>query len=628
MYLSCGKSTLLNGQFPNLGYLRKPVKMKSLITTLLFCISSFMCFAQENINEALAFQYYQRGQYQEAIALLEKLFLKTKNDSYFDMYFNSLLKLKKFDEADKLIKKVSKEDSKNLAYGIAGARLLQEKGQADAATRKYAEVLNNLPADEFLIRDLANRFYTYQAYDLAISTFLQGRKILNNDKLFVFELISIYRFKKDKNMLVQEYVSALGTMPEMLQQAESVLAMVFEEKPDYLILQSALLKKLQKEPETEVYTKLLIWQYLQQQEYEMALRQLIAQDKRVKDDGFLLFNNANTFLENKAYATAIKAFEYIMSKGRDQPYFLPAKVEMINAKYQLVTAGKFEKNAIIELADAYNSIIEEYGKNVRTVFALRKWANLQAFYLNDPGKAEKALETALTISGLQASDLGQIKLDLGDIYILTNQPWEAFLVYEQVAKQFENMAIGNEAHYRSAKLSFYQGNFGYAKSQADVLKASTSQLIANDALNLSLMISDNLQSTPDSNALKMYADAELLDFRNQSAKALQKLDSIGLTYRDNSLTDDILMFKSKIFIKTGEVEKAVSTLKTLVEEYSFSIWADDGLFTLAELYEKNLKNLNEAKALYQKLISDYPGSMYNAEARKRFRTLRGDNIGT
>lgn len=603
-------------------------KMKSLITTLLICITSFISLAQENINDALAFQYYQKGQYLEASALLEKLFLKTKDDSYLDMYFNSLLKLNRLDDAEKLIKKLSKEDPKSLVYGIAAARLLQEKGQSDAATRKYAEVLSKMPADEFAIRDLANRFYGFQAYDLAISTFLQGRKVLNNDQLFIFELISIYRFKKDKNMLVQEYVTALATMPEILQQAESVLSTVFENKSDYLILQTALLKKIQKEPGVEVYSKLLIWQYLQQQEFDMALRQLIAQDKRIRDDGFLILNTANTFLENKAYATAIKAFEYIMSKGKEQPYFLSAKVEMIDAKYQLVIAGKYEKTAITELANEYQSIIEEYGKNKQTVFALRKWANLQAFYLNDLNKAEQALESALNIAGLASSELGQIKLDLGDIYILTGQPWEAFLVYEQVAKQFESLPTGNEAHYRSAKLSFYQGNFAYAKSQADVLKASTSQLIANDALNLSLMISDNLQTTLDSNALKMYADAEMLDFRNRPAMALQKLDSIGITYPDNTLTDDILMFRSRIYIKGGDLEKAIGSLQSLIDNYSSSIWADDGLFTLAELYEKDLKDAEKAQALYQKLINDHPGSMYTAEARKRFRTLRGDNIGT
>jgi hypothetical protein len=131
---------------------------------------------------------------------------------------------------------------------------------------------------------------------------------------------------------------------------------------------------------------------------------------------------------------------------------------------------------------------------------------------------------------LEQLDIAQLKMDLGDIYILTKQPWEAILVYEQVSKQFENQSIGNEAKYRSARLSFYQGNFDFAKSQADVLKASTTQLIANDALNLSLLISDNLQNKNDSLALQMYADAEMLQFMNNTAQALAKLDSIIVAY--------------------------------------------------------------------------------------------------
>jgi predicted Zn-dependent protease len=604
------------------------LKMKNLIIILLFSLASTVSLAQNSMDDALAFQYYQQGQYQEASVLLEKVFTRTKSDAYFDMYLNSLLKLKKYDEAEKVVKKLTKENPKNLSYSIGLARLYQEKGQQEAATKKYAEVLSNLPADEFKIRDVANRFYGFQAYNLAISTFIQGRKVLNNEQLFTYELLSIYRFKKDKIMLVQEYLSALAVTPELLLQAESVIASVFDEKSDYNILQAALLKKIQKEPEVEVYTKMLIWQYLQQQEYEMALRQLIAQDKRIKDDGSILFTSANTFLENKAYSTAINAFEYIVSKGKDHPYFLQAKVEMINAKYQLVISGQFDKTKISELANEYNSILEEYGKNARTVFALRRWANLQAFYLNDLSKAEKGLEDALNIPGLASADIGQIKLDLGDIYILTDQPWEAFLIYEQVAKQFESQVIGNEAHYRSAKLSFYQGNFAYAKSQADVLKASTTQLIANDALNLSLIISDNLQTPLDSSALKMYADAELLEFRNQTPAALKKLDSINIAYPNNTLADDILMSKSKIFIKTSEITKAIASLKELVENFDTSIWNDDALFTLGELYEKNIKDLEQAKTFYQKLVNDHPGSMFSAEARKRFRTLRGDNIGT
>jgi predicted Zn-dependent protease len=602
--------------------------MKKLLLILLFFSIHRLCQGQSDVDDALAFQYYQQGQFQEASVLFEKLFAKTKSDTYFDFYYNSLVKLKKLDDAEKAVKKLVRQSPKNFHYSMALARILQERGQTDAATKMYMETVSNLPADEFKIRELANLFYGVQAYDLAITTFLQGRKLMNNDKLFTYELLTVYRFKKDKNMLVQEYLNALANMPELLPQAENVLSNVFEDNADYQILQTALLKKIQKDPQTEIYTRLLIWQYLQQHEYEMALRQLIAQDKRTKDDGSILFNAANTFIANKAYPVAIKAYEYLVGKGKESPYFLPAKVEMIDAKYQLVISGQFDKKAITDLAAAYDSILQEYGKNPQTIFALKKWANLQAYYIGDLDQAEKALESALLIKGISTADIGQIKLDLGDIYILTQQPWEAFLIYEQVAKQFEAQPIGNEAHYRSAKLSFYQGNFAYAKSQADVLKASTSQLIANDALNLSLLISDNLQSTVDSNALKMYADAEMLQFRNLPSRAMIKLDSIDIAFPGNSLTDDILMAKSRIYIKNNDTENAIKVLRTLVEQQNTSIWADDALFTLADLYEKNIKDNEQAKALYQKLISDHPGSMFTTEARKRFRKLRGDNIGT
>lgn len=602
--------------------------MKKTAILILFCCTSLFCIGQDNVDDALAYQFYQQGQYAQAVTLFEKLFNKTKSNTYFEFYFNSLLNLKKYDDAEKLVKSLIKRDSKHIQYGISLARLYQEKGQTEAANKLYAQVINNLPADEFQIRDIANYFYNFKAYDLAISAFQQGRKLLKDNKPFTYELLSIYRYKKDKNMLLQEYLDALPEMPQLLPQAESVLSSVFEDNSDYQVLQSALLKRIQKEPQTDIYTRLLIWQYLQQQEYEMALRQLIAQDKRLKDDGTILFNTCNTFIENKAYATAIKAFEYLISKGKENPYYLPSKVEMINAKYQQVIGGQIDKKSIAELAVAYQSIIEEYGSNNQTLFALKKLADLEAYYLGNPGKAENLFEKMLSIPGVPATEKGQIKLGLGDVYILTKQPWEAFLIYEQVAKQFENQDIGNEARFRSARLSFYQGNFAYAKSQADILKASTSNLIANDALNLSLLISDNLQSTLDSNALKMYADAEMLQFRNLPDQALAKLDSIAVVFPSNSLVDDILMTKSRIYIKQNQVGDAVKMLTALTEQQTSSVWADDALFTLADLYERNLKDMEQAKTLYQKLINDYPGSMFTAEARKRFRKLRGDNVGT
>lgn len=601
--------------------------MKKLLL-ILFCYTfSITLFAQDNVDEALAFQYYQQADYEKAVVLLEKLFNKTKNDAYFDLYFTSLIKIKKYNEAESILKKLIKQYPQKQNYSIALGRVLQENGRAAEADKIFQEAINSTPKDENRFRDLANSFYRIEAYDKAILVFLQARKVFDDDKMFVYELLGIYRFKKDKQALIQEYINALANEPMLLPQAQNILASVFEDKNDYQLLQSALLKKLQKTPDVEAYNELLIWQFIQQQEYEMALRQLIAQDKRTKGDGSLIYNTANVFVANKAYTTAIKAYEYLLTKGTENELYLPAKAELVNVKYELVIAGKFEKQQIQQLADDYEAILTQYGKSRQTLFALRKLAYLKAYHLSDLKKAELTLEQGLLVPQISQLDIGQIKLDLGDIYILTKQPWEAILIYEQVAKQFENQAIGNEAKFKSAKLSFYQGNFEYAKSQADVLKAGTTQLIANDAINLSLLISDNLQNTNDSLALKMYADAEMLQFMNLSANALIKLDSIAIAYPKNSLTDDVIMAKSKIYLKTSEIDLAVKMLNDIIANHTESIWMDDALFTLADLMEKKLNKPEEAKNLYQKLMTDFAGSMFNAEARKRFRNIRGDNVG-
>ncbi|SER75167.1 tetratricopeptide repeat protein [Pedobacter rhizosphaerae] len=577
-------------------------------------------------ESALAVQYYQDGDYEKAVVLLEKLFSSPNNEAYFDLYFSALLKLKRYEVAEKVAKKAIRQNPTSDLYPIALGKLYQEKGDVQGANKVFTDIINKLPKDEFKIRMLANNFYRFENYDFAVQTFKQGRKLLNNDQLFVFELLNIYRFKKDKPMLMQEYLDAIGTMPQLLAQAQSVLPLVFDEKSDYENFQVGILKKIQKEPDAEIYVQLLTWNYIQQREFDMALRQLIAYDKRTKSDGTMLFNTVYTFVDNNAYETAIKAYEYLLTKGKENQYYLPSKIELLNTKYNLQLSGKYNVADLELLAKDYEVLMEENGKNKGTLFAIKRLANLQAYYLNQPSKAETALEAALQFPGLTLQDIGQIKLDLGDVYILTNQPWEAFLVYEQVSKQFEGQPIGNEARFRSAKLSFYQGNFEYSNGQCLVLKSATSQLIANDALNLSLLISDNIQTPADSNALKMYADAEMLTFRNLPAQAIKKLDSINVAYPQNSLSDAIMMSKSKIFIKANEFQKAADILKKITEDFKDGIWTDDALFTLADLYEKKLNDIVQAKLYFQKLITDYPGSMFSAEARKRFRTLRGDGV--
>ena len=601
--------------------------MKRIVFFLILIISSLGLKAQLSFEEALAMQYFQTGEFEKAAILYEKLFNRTKNISFYDPYFNSLLKLKQFNEAEKLSRNLLKNNPGNFTYSVDIGRIYQEKGDQEKATEWFNSLIRAMPANEFAIKDLAITFYRAEAYDFSIRTFITGRKLLNNENAFNYDLLSLYRFRKDKPNLIQEYINLLSTNPEALPQAQSVLGNILEGSEDFNQLRISILRRLQKEPQSIVMTEFLTWQYIQQKDFDMALRQIFALDRRLKEDGNRVFDLSRLLISNQAFDQAIESLNYLISKGVENNYYIPAKIELLNVKTRQLTSIKFSKENLIHLENDFNSLLNEFGRSSGTVFAIRQLANLQAYYLGKPVAAVQQLEKLLELNGLPSQIIGQIKSDLGDIYILTGEVWEAALLYGQLEKAYPNEPLGQEARYKNARLAYYQADFIWAKAQLNVLKSSTSQLIANDALNLNLLISDNLQNETDTAALKKYANADLMIFKNQSDQALTILDSISVLFPGNTLADDIFMAKSKIFIKNNEFNQAIGQLMGIIENYPTELWGDDAVFMLADSYETQLNQPAKALELFQKIITDFPGSLYVIEARKRFRKLRGDKLG-
>jgi len=601
--------------------------MKKYILLLLIISVTLELKAQLNTDEAMAVQYFQSGDYEKAAILYEKLFNKTKNASYYDPYFSCLLRLKKFDEAENLTRTLQKSNPENFNYPVDLGRVFQERGEQEKSIALYNNLIKNLPANEFAIKDLAITFYRAEAYDFSIKTFLSGRKILNDEKSFIYDLLSLYRYRKDKVMLIQEYLLLLSVNPEALQQAQNVLGNILEDKDDFDLLKTAILRRLQKDAQNVVLTEFLAWLYVQQKDFDMALRQTLALDRRLKEDGGRVFELSKLLLANQAYEQSIEALNYLIAKGEKSRYYVAAKIDLLNVKTKQLTSGKFDKANLLNLERDYESLLNEFGRSSGTVFAIRQLANLQAFYLKKSEESAIQLQKLLELPGITPIIIAQTKLELGDIYTLSGEVWEAALIYGQVEKSFPNEVYGQEARYKNARLAYYQGDFLWAKAQLDILKSSTSQLIANDALNLSLLISDNLQNENDTAALKKYSEAELNIFKNQSERALGILDSINILYPSNSLADDILIAKSKIFISSNDLEQAVNQLQAIIDNFSTELWGDDAIFMLADIYETKLNQPGKAIELYQKIINDYSGSLYIIEARKRFRQLRGDKLG-
>jgi outer membrane protein assembly factor BamD (BamD/ComL family) len=271
-------------------------------------------------------------------------------------------------------------------------------------------------------------------------------------------------------------------------------------------------------------------------------------------------------------------------------------------------------------------MLEELGTNQRTLEALKSKGLLYAFYLNEKDTAIAVLENAIKIGAADQIFVDKCKLDLGDIYLLKSEPWEATLLYSQVEKSEKDSPLGYEAKLRNAKLAYFRGDFELAKEVLDILKQATSREIANDAMELSLMIQENTGEDSTESALKDYSQVELLLFQHRNKEAVDKLNIMEKAYRGNPIMDDLLFLRAGVYLKQGDVDKGVKDLENIMQNYPNDIKGDDALYLLAKTYQEVLNQSTKAMNLYQELLVKYPGSIFGADARKRFRTLRGDSI--
>ena len=308
-------------------------------------------------------------------------------------------------------------------------------------------------------------------------------------------------------------------------------------------------------------------------------------------------------------------------------YYEGAVIDDMNVEYLAVTQKtQPTKEELEALEQKLASAFEKYKQTSLSGPIVKNLATLKAFYLNKSNDAINLLQDFVAQPGLENTAKAEFKILLGDIYMLTGEIWESSLLYSQVEKDFKYEAIGQEAKFRNAKLSFYAGDFPWAKTQADVLKGATTKLIANDALNLSLIITDAIGVDTNDMPLRLFASAELMVVQHKFAEAIARMDSINILFNTNTLGDDINYSKAQIYTSLGKYTEAEAMYKNIVEYFGTELYGDDAQFKLAELYEKKINDKEKAKAAYQDVLTKYPGSIYTVEARKRFRELRGDDI--
>lgn len=606
--------------------------MRIFLLFLLMVFNSANLFSQQpheaSANERLADQYMREGQFDKAVVLYEELFNNHPTPVIYNNYLESLLQLGEFRKAERVVQRQQQNNPGRVRFEVDMGYVYDRSGDQRKTRRHFEGLIRNLPAFPMAVTDLANAFLFRDYTDWALQAYQRGRAMFGNAHPLHVEIASIYSKTGRFDLMMEEYVNLIAFDDSFLEQVQGLMQDELNNDPEFTksdALRRLLLQRSQQNNAPAIFTELLLWLSLQQKDFAMAFRQARVLDRRLGQDGQLVMEVAHLSTSNNELETALQAYQWVVDRGNLNPFWLEARVGLLNVKYLQATTGySINYSMLREVEREYTKTIEELGIRVQTVSLMRNLAHLRAFYLNNTEGASELLQAIIDMQGVANRVKGECRIELADILLLQGDLWDAHLLYAQVDKTFRDDPLGHEARFKNARLSFYMGEFNWAKAQLDVLKAATSRLIANDAMALSLLIQDHLEQDGTSVPLQMFARAQLHTFRHNFEQALQVLDSVQQRFPSHKLGENVLMESARIHIRTGNYTAADDLLASLVVRFPSGLLAADATFERAMLHERIFNNKAMAMELYQQILVDYPGSLRAASARNRFRYLRGD----
>ena len=597
----------------------------------LFCFLTLLGVSDLNaqsrqVDEKLAREFYQKKDYEKAGEIYKNLYETYGYSTYFTYYTDCLTLTGDYAAAEKALKSYLKQNPNNWKAHVDLAYNYMQQGENDKATKYLNKVLKDVPNNISSIREVASLLRNRNFNDLAIAMYDRGAKDPNIDYSFNLEKAYVYNSMLDFENATECYLLFLKENPEQYEMVKNRLRvmMMYDLNGNVDdVIRMALLRKTQAEPENEEYASLLMWFSLQMQDYDLALMQLKALDKRghgnYENDIIYIAQIAS---DNRQYDIAVDAYEYVLKKDDQGVFYVNATVGLIKTEYaQAVANGSHDKAFYDKLSERIDEAIRKIGINDETLPLITVQARIMAFELGRFEEAVALLNHSLEMN-MSAYRKAELKMELADIYLFTDEVWEATLLYSQIEKTLKNEPIAHEARFKNAQLRYFIGEFEWANATLDVLKAATSKLVANDAMTLSLTISDNLEY--DTIGLKRLAKADYYIYQRKYGLANQMLDSV-VAYNPNEVSLPSAFYrKAKIAFEDGDFVTADSLYKRVYEGYADSYMADEALMEDAILLEKRLDSREEAMECYARLFDYYTASVYVAQARKSYRRLRDE----
>ena len=588
--------------------------MRNALILFVCCFSLQIC-AQE---PQLALQYFRNGEYEKAASLYKTLFEKNPyNANYLNTLIDCYRQLEKFEEVTQIVVKQLKSYPNQEYLYVELGYSEQLQNFPDKAAPYYEKALLSIDKSPVLGYVVAKTFHDNFLLDYALLAYKKAMA-MNPNADYNFQIALIYSEKGELENMFNTYLDLIEKNENYESIAKSYIGKFItddaESQPN-ILLRKLLLKRSQNNPNNN-WNVLLSWLFIQQKEYDKALIQEKALHKRNLGNLNGLINLGKITFENNDFEATKNCFNYVLENATNLETELLAKLYLLEVN--------MKTNAPVETVETqFQQLFKQYGKNVATLSIQAIYAEFLAFKKNESAQAISVLKDALKLP-VNEFQKGYLKTKLADILVFENKFNSALIYYTQVQNDLKNQPIGQTARFKIAQTSYFKGDFEWAQSQLSVLKNSTSQLIANDALALNLLITDNAVKDSLKIALKKYAVADLLSYQNKNQQAIDTLQLVLMQYKGHPIEDEALFKQGQLFEKTNQFTNAENNYLQIISLNKEDILADDAHFYLAELYLNKLNSPEKAKEYYQKMIFNYPSSIYVVDARKKFRKLRGD----
>ena len=593
---------------------------------MLLLLPAFLA-AQDTQEIQIANEYFSSGETEKALEAYQALVKNPLNiPAIHNNYFNLLLSMSKFKQAEDYIEKLIKRENK-FGYRLDQGILYLKQGD-QAKADKYFKVLLKANADDvYRMKTAADYLSSYNLLDYATEALLQARAT-GGPMLYNLELANLYRLQGKRSEMINVYLDYVTQIPSNISYTKNLLQVLLTKPEELDALEQVLYQRVQQNQQSEVFADLLIWVNLQQKNFYGAFVQARAYDKRFRKEQSKTLEIGQVALNNSDYENAIKSFSFVAKEFAHTENYLPAELGIIKAR-----EAKVKKSFPVN-SDSVRYLISEYRlfKNRNTGNSSSDEADLNAsmlhaYYLDELDSAVSDLSNLVSSPKISPQLRAQAKINLGDIYLLKGEPWESTLLYSQVEKSQHEAPLGYDAKLRNAKLWYFNGEFKLAEEHLNILKQATTREIANDAMDLSMRIKENTTFDTTGAALKEFSHIELLVYQNKLNEAVKRLNDFK-SETSPGILDDVYWLDANLLMKQGKFVESIAQLQKILDEYAEDILADDAYFMQGDIYEHQLKNKEKAMEIYREFLNKFPGSVYAAEARKRYRALRGDFSGT